>query len=69
MEEGIGMAFGMDTYTLLYEKWMTSKDLEESTGDSAQHYMAAWRGQRLRGVDPRACMAEALCCSPETVTT
>lgn len=55
MQEGIGMAFGTDTYTLLYEDWMTSKGPEESTGDSAQHYMAAWRGQRLRGSGP-TCM-------------
>ena len=36
--------FGMDRYTLLYLKWITSKDLLCSTGNSAQGCMAAWMG-------------------------
>ena len=38
--------FGMDMYTLLYLEWITNKDLQYSTGNSAQCYMAAWmRGE------------------------
>ena len=36
--------FGMDMYTLLYLKWITNKDLLNSTGSSAQYYVAAWMG-------------------------
>ena len=34
----------MDTYTLLYLKGITNKDLLYSTGNSAQCYVAAWMG-------------------------
>ena len=34
-EEGIVREFGMDMYTLLYFKWITSKDLLYSTWNSA----------------------------------
>ena len=39
--EGIVMGFGMNTYTLLYLKWVANKDLVYSTGNSAQCYVAA----------------------------
>ena len=42
--EGIVRGFGMDMYTVLYLKWITSKDLLYSTWNSAQYYMAAWMG-------------------------
>ena len=32
----------MDVYTLLYLKWITSKVLLYSTGNSGQCYVAAW---------------------------
>ena len=35
--------------TLLYLKWITNKDLLYSTGNSAQHYVAAWTGQEFGG--------------------
>ena len=61
--EGIVREFGMDMDTLLYLPWRTSKDLLDSTGNSA----------RCRGVWGRrgtcVCMAESLHCPPETVTT
>ena len=44
MGEGRVRQFGMDMYTVLYLKWITSKDLRSSTGNSAQCYEAAWRG-------------------------
>ena len=39
----------MDTYTLLYLKWIMNKDLLYSTGNSAQCYMAAWMGGEFGG--------------------
>ena len=42
MGEGIAREFGMDMYTLLHLKWITSKDLLCSIGNSAQCYLAAW---------------------------
>ena len=40
--EGIVREFGMDMYTLLYLKWITTnKDLLYTTGNSVQYYMAA----------------------------
>ena len=38
-----------DMYTLLYLKWITSKDLLYSTGNSAQCYVAAWMGEGFGG--------------------
>ena len=45
MWEGIVREFGMDMDTLLCLKWITSKDLLHSTGNSAQCYVAAWIGR------------------------
>ena len=42
--KGIVREFGMDTYTLLYLKWLTNKVLLNSTWHSAQCYVAAWIG-------------------------
>ena len=39
----------MDMYTLLYFKWITNKDLLDSTGNSAQCYVAAWMGEEFGG--------------------
>ena len=36
-------------YTLLDTKWITKKDLLYSTGNSAQHYVAAWMGGAFWG--------------------
>ena len=47
--EGIVKEFGMDMYTLLYLEWITNKDLQYSTGNSAQCYMAAWMGGKFGG--------------------
>ena len=42
-EKGLGQRivrkFGIDTYTLLYLKWITNKYLLYSTGNSAQYYV------------------------------
>ena len=73
MAVGIVREFEMDSYTWLYLKWITNKDLLYSTWNSAQCYMAAWMGGKLavcgRGVDTCIRMAKPLCCSPESITT
>ena len=44
--------FGIGMYTLLYLKWITNKDLQYSTENSAQCYVAAW----MRGECGRECI-------------
>ena len=39
----------MDMDTLLYLTWRTSKDLLDSTGNSAQGQVAAWMGGEFGG--------------------
>ena len=36
-------------YTLLYLKWITIRDLLDSTGNSAQCYVTAWMGGKFGG--------------------
>ena len=48
-DKGIAREFGMDMYTLLYLKWITSKDLLYSTWNSAQCYVVAWMGEECGG--------------------
>ena len=49
---------------------ITNKDLQYSIWNSAQCYVAAWMGRDLGGrMYTCICMAEFLCCSPETITT
>ena len=49
MGEGTVMEFEMDTYTPLYLKCMTNKDILYRTWNSAQCYVAAWMGEESRG--------------------
>ena len=59
----------MDMQTLLYFKWITSKNLLNNTQNSAQCYVAAWmEGGAWGRMDTCMCMAECLCSSLETVT-
>ena len=68
--EGTVREFGINMYTLLYLKWLTNKVPLYSTGNSAQRHMAAWMGGKFEGrMDTCICMAESLCCLPETITT
>ena len=60
--------FNINMYTLLYLKWIINKDLLYSTGNSAQCYVAAWMGGVWGRMDACICMAEWLCCAPETLT-
>ena len=39
----------MDTYILLYLKWITNKDLLYDIWNSAQCYVAAWMGGEFGG--------------------
>ena len=51
IRERITREFGvyMYMYTLLYLKWITTKDLQYSTWNSAQCYVAAWMGGEFGG--------------------
>ena len=55
-EEGIVREFGMDMDTLLYLTWRASKDLLDSTGDSAQCHVAAWMGVSFGGEWMHVCI-------------
>ena len=60
----------MDMYTLLYLKWIASKVVLCSTGNSAQCYVAALDERGVWGrMDTCICMAESLCYLPETIST
>ena len=65
--KGIGREFEVDMYTLLYLKWITSKDPLCSTGNSVYCHVAAWMGGGVwERVDTCIRMAESLHCLPET---
>ena len=66
---GIVREFWKVMYTLPYSKWVINKDLVCSTWNSAQCYVPAWMGWWFGKMDIFICMAEFLCCSPETTTT
>ena len=67
---GIVRELGMNVYTLLYFKGITSKDLVYNTEKSAECYKAAWMGGEFGG-EQITCVrvAECLCCSSEIITT
>ena len=51
-----------------YLRWITSRDLQYSTWNSAQCDETVWMGGEFGGEWIHICMAESLCCSPETIT-
>ena len=58
------------TGTLLYLKWITHKDLLCSTENADGCYLVHLMGGEVGGeMDTCICMAEALSCPPETITT
>ena len=60
--------FGKVMYTLLYLKWITNRDLLDSTWNSAE-CCASLDGRGVGGwMDACICMAKTLHCSPETTT-
>ena len=68
--KGVVRESEIDMYTLLYLKWITNKVLLYSTWNSAQCYVATWKGGESVGrMDTCICIAESLRCSPETITT
>ena len=65
--EGIVMKFVMDTYTLPYLKWITSKDLLYR--ELCSMLCGSLDGRGVWGrMDTCTGMAESLCCSPESIT-
>ena len=67
--EGIVRELWMDVYTLLYLKWITHRMYCVAHGTLLNvMWQPAWKGIWGRR-DTRTCMAESLCCSPETITT
>ena len=68
--EGRVREFGVAVYILLYLKWITSKDLLYKHKELCSMLFGSLDG---RGVWRRMyiciCMAETLCCLPETITT
>ena len=59
----------MDVYTLLYFKWITSRDLLYSTGSSAQGYVAVWIGGGGWGRNSAYVWLSSFTVQPETITT
>ena len=60
----------MDMDTLLYLKWITSKDLLYSTWNSIQCYVAAWMGGEFGGEWILVYVwLSSLHSLPETITT
>ena len=71
---GRNKKYRIDRYTVLYFKWIINKDLLYSTWKSSWCYVAAWMRVEFGGEcicmgDTWICMAELLCCLPETITT
>ena len=48
---------------------LINKALLCNTGNCTQCYVAAWMGGEFGRKDTSVCMAESLCCPPETITT
>jgi len=70
MGKEIVREFGVDMDTLLYLTWRTSKDLLDSTGNSAQFHVAAWmEGEFGENGYMYMYIVESHCCPPETITT
>ena len=66
--EGIVREFGLDMYKLLYLKWITNKDLLGSTWNPCSMLCGSLDGKGVQGrMDTCICVAESLCCSPETI--
>ena len=49
MGKGIVNKFRMGMYTLLYLKWITTKDLLYNAWNSVQSYVAGWIGGGVEG--------------------
>ena len=67
--EGIVREFGINIHTLLYLKWITNRDLLYNSGNSAQCYVAAWRGGHFGGEWIHVVVWRSLSCPSESITT
>ena len=66
--EQIVREFGMDMNTLLYLKWIASRDLLNSTGNSV--LCGSLEGRGIWGrMDAGICVAKSLPCPPEAIAT
>ena len=52
----------------IHLKWITNKDLLYSTWNSAQCYVAVWRGGEFGESGYIHMYGQSFCCSPETIT-
>ena len=48
-KDGVVREFGIDRNTLLYLKWITTKDLLYNAWNSVQSYVAGWIGGGVEG--------------------
>ena len=58
--QGIVRELVMDMYTRLYLKWITNEDLQYTTGNSAECYVAAWMGGALGRMDMLSYASETI---------
>ena len=64
---GMDWEIGTDMCTVLYIGYITNKSLLCSTGNSTQYSVVAYMGKEsLKKVDMCMCVADLLCCIPET---
>ena len=66
---GIVREFGMVSFARLCLKWVTNKDLLCNKGTLLSVTRQPGRERSLGGTGTRVCMAESLCCPPETIPT
>ena len=72
--EVINQDVGINTYTLLYIKQMTNKDLLYNTGNYTQYSVITYMGKNLKKngymyIYINLCITDSLCCTPENNTT
>ena len=65
---GINQEVGINIYTLLYIRQTIKKDLQYSTGNSAQHSVINYRGKEFEE-QIFVCIIKSLCCTSKTNTT
>ena len=67
--KGMARELEIDMYTLLYLKPIVNKDLQYSTWNSAQCYVAAWIKEEFEGGWIHVCVwLSGFCCAPGTIT-
>ena len=51
---------GVNTYTLLYIKYITNEDALQSTGNSTQSSIMTYMGKESKRMDIRVCITDSL---------